>query len=236
MRMRSLVIALGVAMAACGGGEAAVTTTDARIALVDEFTASARRAIEGTRFEGLSDAAVGILVIEACDAVAASSDPDAAVVALVADIDGPTGPAVDDEIMAVVLAQGALAACPDTVDAANLRAWEAADPEVRFLTAVLSVAPVLDVALGDDELIAAGETVCSVLDAGGSPEEAVVAEFTELFGTTGVSVDDIASGEVGEREGLLAGGVLASAASFLCPEHFVAVTAYLEALAEENSG
>ena len=78
--------------------------------------------------------------------------------------------------------------------------------------------------------------MCSVLDVGGSFEEAVVAEFAELFGTTGASVDDISSGQLGEREGLLAGGVLASAASFLCPGQFAAVTAYLEALAEENSG
>jgi hypothetical protein len=224
---------------ACGGGEAEVittTTTDARVAPAEEFAATARRAIEGTRFEGLSDDEVSARVIQACDAVAASSDPDAAVIALVATIDAPEGSDVDEEIMAVVLAQGALTACPDAVDAANLRAWESADPEVRFLTAVLSVTPVLDVALSDDALVAAGETVCSVLDGGGTPEEAVVAEFSELFGTTGVSVDDIASGQVGEREGLIAGGVLASAASFLCPEHFDAVTVYLEALAEENAG
>jgi len=92
------------------------------------------------------------------------------------------------------------------------------------------------VELTADDLVAAGEIVCAVLDAGGSPDEAVVAEFSELFGISGISVDDIASGEAGEREGLLAGGVLGGAASFLCPQHRDAVMAYLEALAEENAG
>ena len=78
--------------------------------------------------------------------------------------------------------------------------------------------------------------MCSVLDEGGSPEAAVVAEFAELFGITGLSVDEIAAGEAGEREGLLAGGVLGAAASYLCPQHRDAVPAYLEALAEENAG
>jgi len=232
----ALLVALAVFAAACGGAEPAETTVDPRVEAAADFAFSARRAIEGTRFDGLGDGEVASLVIELCDDLSTSSDPDAEVMAFIEGVAAPPGEEIDDQIMGIVLAEGAIAVCPDAVDAASLRAWEAAPPEVRYLTAVEAVAPELDVELTADDLVAAGEIVCAVLDAGGSPDEAVVAEFSELFGISGISVDDIASGEAGEREGLLAGGVLGGAASFLCPQHRDAVMAYLEALAEENAG
>ncbi|MBU1492632.1 MAG: DUF732 domain-containing protein [Actinomycetota bacterium] len=225
-----------VLVAACGDAAAPETTADPMVASASDYAFSARRAIEGTRFEGLGDDEVAALVIELCDDLAASSDPDAEVLAFLEGVDAPPGEAVDDRIMAVVLAEGALTVCPAAVDAAAARAWEVADPEVRYLAAVAAVAPELDEDLTGDDLVAAGRAVCSVLDGGGSPEEAVVAEFAELFGISGVSMDEIASGAAGEREGMLVGGVLGGAASFLCPRHRDAVAAYLEVLAEENAG
>ena len=230
-----LLVAVATFLAACGGAGVVETTGDPQVESAAEFAFSARRALEDTRFAGLGDDDVASLVIELCEDLSTSSDPDAEVMAFLGGVVAPPGEEVDDQIMAIVLAEGALAVCPETVDAASMRAWEAADPEVRFLIAVEAVAPELDVEITGDALVVAGEVVCAVLDGGGSPEEAVVAEFSVLFGISGVSVDDIASGEAGEREGLLAGGVLGGAASFLCPEHRDAVMAYLEVLAEENA-
>jgi hypothetical protein len=174
------------------------------------------------------------LILAVCDDLGDSIDPDGDVMAFVAGLEAPDGPEVDDQIMGVVLAEGAIAACPQVVDEASRRAWEASSPEDKFLAAVQAVAPEMDVEPAAADLVAAGRTVCEVLDGVGTAAEAVVAEFTQLFGTAGVTVDEIAAGEAGEREGLLAGGVLGGAASFLCPQHREAVTAYLEGLAGES--
>ncbi|MCJ7726690.1 MAG: hypothetical protein MUP76_09930 [Acidimicrobiia bacterium] len=236
VRLRiATLLAIAMAVAACGGTAVVETTADPAAETAAEFAFSARRALEGTRFESLGDDAVAGLVMALCEDLAASSDPDAEVVAFVGRIDAPEGDEVDDRIMGVVLAEGALAVCPEAVDAASRRAWDAAAPEERYLVVVEAVAPELDVEQTGDDLVAAGRLVCEVLDGGGSPEEAVLAEFSLLFGIDGVSIEEIAAGEAGEREGLLAGGVLGGAASFLCPQHRDTVTAYLEALARANS-
>ena len=221
----------------CGGTGAAVdTTVDTSAETAAEFAFSARRALEGTRFATLDDGAVADLVLGLCVEMETSSDPDAQVTAFVGRIDAPPGEAVDDRIMGIVLAEGVLAVCPEAVDGASRRAWDAAEPEERFLVVVESVAPELDVEQTGADLIAAGRLVCDVLDGGGSPAEAVLAEFSQLFEIDGLTIEEIAAGEAGEREGLLAGAVLGGAASFLCPQHRESVTAYLEALAEANSG
>ena len=235
-RLAALVVLAGLLASGCGRGEEATTTTvDTRQADAAEFAVSAQRALDGTRFESLGDGLVAGLVLEACDQLGESSDPDAAVVEVVDRIDAPEGEPIDDEIMAVVLAEGALAVCPEAVDAAAVRAFRDAPPEEQFLVSIAAVAPVLEFEVTDTDLIDAGRIVCSVLDGGGTPEEAVVAEFEALFDVEASNVDEIAAGELGEREGLLAGGVLGAAASFLCPQHRDGVTAYLERLAEENA-
>jgi hypothetical protein len=236
MRGRTALVVIAAVLAAgCGAAPEAATTTDAAAAADEaalDFAVSARRAVTGTRFEALSDREVADLILEVCEDLGDSADPDGDVMAFVGRLEAPNGPEVDDQIMGVVLAEGALAACPEVVDAASLRAWEASSPEDKFLAAVQAIAPEMDVDPAAADLVAAGRTVCEVLDGGGTPGEAVVAEFALLFGTTGVTVEEIAAGEAGEREGLLAGGVLGGAASFLCPEHREAVVAYLEGLAE----
>jgi len=233
-RLSAIVLAM-LAITACSSAEPAATTIDPSTAAAEEFAFSARRALEATRWEGFEDDAVARMLIELCDDLSNSSDLDESVMAYVGQVDAPPGEAVDDQILAVVLAEGVVAVCPDVVTDAGVRAWEAADPEERYLVAVQAVAPQLDVELTGDDLVAAGAIVCEVLDAGGAPEEAVLAEFFYLFGISGVSIDDIASGEAGEREGLLAGGVLGGAASYLCPHHRDAVMSYLEDLAEANA-
>lgn len=234
MRTRSALVVAALVVSACGGGHTA-TTLDPRLGPAIEFAVSAQRALDGTRFGDLGDVAVAGLVLEVCDAMQGSADPNATVMEVLAGIDALEGLPVDDEIMAVVLAEGAVTICPAEVGEAELRAWEAADPGDRFLAAVAAVAPITDEGFTDADLLAAGRGVCTVLDGGGTPEQAVLEEFDQMFGITGVSIDEIAGGVVGEREGLLAGGVLGAASSILCPQHREVVTAFLEALADRNS-
>lgn len=231
------LLAAAMSVTGCGGTEAAVETTlDTAAETAAEFAFSARRALEGTRFATLDDGAVAGLVLGLCVEMETSFDPDAQVAGFVERIDAPQGEAVDDRIMGIVLAEGVLAVCPEAVDDASRRAWDAAEPEERYLVVVEAVAPELDIEQTGDDLIAAGQLVCDVLDGGGSPAEAVLFEFSLLFGTDGLTIEEIAAGEAGEKEGLLAGAVLGGAASFLCPQHRESVTSYLEALAEANSG
>ncbi len=234
MRARVALVAAFLVVSACDGGQTA-TTLDPRLGPGVEYSVSAQRALDGTRFDDLGDDAVAGLVLEVCDLMPGSADPNATVMEVLAGIEAPEGLPVDDEIMAVVLAEGARTICPTEVGEAELRAWEAADPEDRYLAAVAAVAPVLEEGFTDDDLRVAGRAVCAVLDGGGTPEQAVLEEFDQMFGITGVSIDEIAEGVVGEREGLLAGGVLGAASSILCPEHREVVTAFLEALADQNS-
>jgi len=117
----ALLVALAVFAAACGGAEPAETTVDPRVEAAADFAFSARRAIEGTRFDGLGDGEVASLVIELCDDLSTSSDPDAEVMAFIEGVAAPPGEEIDDQIMGIVLAEGAIAVCPDAVDAASLR-------------------------------------------------------------------------------------------------------------------
>jgi len=231
----ALIAAVLLVVSACEGGPVATTVVDERLDPAIEFAVSAQRALDGTRFAGLGDAVVAGLVLDVCDAMTGSADPDATVMEVLNGIEASEGSEVDDEIMAIVLAEGALTVCPAEVGAAELRAWEAADPEDRYLAAVAAVAPVIEEGFTGDDLLAAGRGVCAVLDAGGTPEQAVLEEFDQMFGITGVSIDEIAAGVVGEREGLLAGGVLGAASSILCPEHREVVTTFLEDMADRNS-
>jgi len=236
VRIRTALVAVALmVVSACGGEPVATTVVDERLDTAIEFAVSAQRALDGTRFADLGDAAVAGLVLDVCDAMADSADPDATVTVVLDGIEAGEGAEVDDEIMEIVLAEGALVVCPADVGAAELRAWEAAAPEDRYLAAVAAVAPVIEEGFTGEDLLAAGRGVCAVLDGGGTPEQAVLEEFAQMFGVTGVSIDEIAAGVVGEREGLLAGGVLGAASSILCPEHREVVTTFLEDLADQNS-
>ena len=234
MRAGAALLAVLLVVSGCGDGRAA-TTLDPRRGPAVEYSVSAQRALDGTRFDDLGDDVVAGLVLQVCDAMQGSADPNATVMGVLEGIEAPEGLPVDDEIMAVVLAEGASTICPAEIREAELRAWEAADPEDRYLAAVAAVAPVTEEGFTDDDLLVAGRGVCAALDGGGTPEQAVLEELDQMFGITGVSIDEIAGGAAGEKEGLLAGGVLGAAASILCPQHREAVTAFLEALAEQNS-
>ena len=231
MRIRPPLAGLLVAAVMAGGcaPEPPGPAPDARRGAAVEFAVSARRALEGTRFDSLSDAGVADLVLGVCDAVEGSSPVEASLRAIVADVEAPAGDPVDDEIMAVVLAEGALAVCPGAMASADRRSWESAAAEEQFLGVVSVRVPVTDGAVTEAELLEAGWTVCRVLDREGTVEDAVTAVMDLLFGPA-----EPGPGEPGEREWMLAGSVLAAAASTLCPGHLEAVVSFVEELAGQD--
>ena len=74
----ALVVAALVTFSACGG-ESTGTTVDQGLDPAIEYAVSAQRALDGTRFADLGDAVVAGLVVEVCDAMGESADPDATV-------------------------------------------------------------------------------------------------------------------------------------------------------------
>jgi hypothetical protein len=231
VRLRTAAAVLVLTAAACGGGEAATTAVfDPSDAYAVEYAGSAQRALEGTRFAELGIRRLADVILGTCDDLSTASDPDAAVLASLAAIEAPAGQPVDDEIMAVVLAEGVAATCPDAVQEAAQRAFDASDPVQQFLAAV-DAGTDDRTGIGDEVLLAGGSVVCGVLEEGGTPEAAVLAEVEVLFGIVGTGVAELSEGEVLDvGEALLAGSVLAAAAGILCPEHGAVLNEYLETL------
>lgn len=229
MRWALPLLALASVTASCAGDEPPVVTASPRAAHALDYAASARRAILGTRFEVLADRDVADLIVGVCEDLESSRDPDATVLGAVASVEVPAGEPVDDEIFTIVVAEGVASVCPDEVQAASLRGEALTDPEGAFLAAAGPAAEGSGV--GRAGLLAAGTEVCDVLGAGGSPEDAVLAEIALLFGVVGSSWADLsASGALGEHQALLAGTVLGAASSLLCPQHRDAVATYLAVL------
>jgi hypothetical protein len=229
--LRKLValVVSALVVSACGGGGDAATTTDPQRPYALEYAASARRAIEGTRFEGVGDTRLADLIVSACADLADSSDPDSTVLATVAGVDAPEGDPIDDEIFAVVVAEGVAAVCPDAVQGAVLRGEAETDPERAYLEATASAA--FGSGVGDGALLAAGTGVCAVLDGSGSPEDAVLAVISTLYGVEGAGVSELSEeGTLTEDQGILAGSVLGAASSLLCPQHRDVVATYLAVL------
>jgi len=232
MRRPALLAAAVLATALTGCGVTGAAATDAGAGLLEaralDYAASARRALADTRFEGLGDRWLGDLVLEICRDLTGSADPDTLVAGVLGAVDAPPGAAGDDTILAEVVAAGLAAVCPEVV--LEVVVTSPADVTGAFLAAAL---PGIEAAgLGDrfgrDDLLDAGSAVCGVLDGGGTPEAAVLAEIFVLFGVTGDSVAGLSgAGLLDEAEGRGAGAVLASAAAFLCPEHRGAVQGYI---------
>ena len=226
--MTAVVLALAAAVAACGGAAPATTTSPQRPYAL-EYAESARRAIEGTRFEALSHRALADLIVEACAGMETSDDPDATVLEAAGGVQAPEGEPIDDEIFAIVIAEGVAAVCPDEVQGAFQRGEAQTDPEGAFRAATSTAA--FGSGVGDGGLLAAGAEVCAVLDAGGTPEEAVLAEISLIFDLEADSVAELSNeGSLSEAQGVLAGTVLGAASSLLCPEHRDLVAGYLAGL------
>ena len=235
MRRPALLVATVLAMALAGCGGTGAVTTDAGADLLEaralDYAVSARRALADTRFEGLGDRWLAGLVLEICRDLPDSTDPDTLMAGLLGAVDAPPGSAGDDGILAEVVAAGLAAVCPEAV--LEVADTSPADATGAFLAAAL---PEMEAAgLGDrwgrDDLLAAGSAVCGVLDGGGTPEAAVLAEIAVLFGVTGDSVAGLSgAGLLDAAQGRGVGAVLASAAAFLCPEHRGAVRGYVAGL------
>lgn len=229
VRALAPVLVLALLGSGCGGGSDTTETTDLRRAYALEYAASARRAIDGTRYEAMSDSDLADLIVATCTEMAESNDPDATVLAAAAGVDAPEGEPVDDEILVIVLAEGIAAVCPDETEAAFVRGEAEGDPEDAFMAVARPAAS--GSGIDDGLLLAAGARVCSVLDDAGSPEEAILEEISLLFGVEGAGVAALSeSGALTEAQGLLAGTILGAAASLLCPAHRDLVSTYVMVL------
>jgi hypothetical protein len=234
---RTLATVLGaVLVTGCGGGGGNATTdtgADVLEARALDYAYSARRALEGTRFQSLGDEWLGGLVLEVCRGLPGAADPEALVAAALGAVEAPAGAPGDDAILVEVMGAGLAEVCPETVLAAGTTG--AADASGAFVAAAL---PEIEAAglgsrIGPIEVTAAGSALCTVLDTGGSPEEAVLAEIVVLFGVTGESMAALSeSGALDESESRVAGAILAAAAAFLCPDHRPSIQEYLADLEE----
>ena len=230
-RLAALLVLPVVLLAACGG--AGITTTaDPGADLLEgralDYAFAARRALAGTRFEALGDEWLGDLILELCRGLPEAADPEALVAGALESVPAPAGDPGDDVILLEVVAAGLAEVCRGAVLGAATTAPE--DATGAFVGAALPEIEAVGLGdrIGPSELIAAGTALCAVLDGGGTPEAAVLAEIAVLFGVTGDSVAGLSeSGALSETEGLAAGGVLAAAAAFLCPEHRLTIQGYL---------
>jgi hypothetical protein len=200
------VVALVALVAACGGSPVSTTTTDANLAAAVEYAVSADRALDGTRFSGLTPATVAEAIVATCSG-AGSVVID--VQSAVAVVEAPPGDPGDDVIFQEVLLTGVGLICPERV---------AADLTAAYLAAVhTTIASGAGVAIDDSLAVGVGLAACEALDAG-TPEDALVTVAAGGFGIE-ATADEILAGAIDAAQAITAGAVLASAATYLCPEH-----------------
>jgi hypothetical protein len=223
MRRRAALLALVLVAGACGGDGAPATTGPGLSAAAADYAASARRALESTRFESLGDEWLAGLVVAGCAEVDDGADPAAVVTAAVAGAAAPPGDPVDDEILGEVLTVGLDEVCPGSLVTAGERA--------AFLEAARPVVEGSGLAVADDDLVAAAADMCTTL--ADDPEQAVLGVFLNLFGAGAETVDDLAG--VGAGEGAVVGAVLGAGTTYLCPEHGSTVQEYLDELAAQET-
>lgn len=213
------VAALVLLVASCGGSGTPVTTGDPRTPAAIQYAASADRALDGTRFSELPPATVAEVIVALCaGAGSVLVDVDAAVAA----VDVPPGGAGDDSILREVLLTGVGSICPERV---------AADLTAAYLAAVAAtVASGGGVIIDDSLAVGVGLAACEALDAG-TPEDALV---TVAAGGLGIeaTAGELLAGALDASQGITAGAVLASAATYLCPEHGDRVQEFIADLAD----
>ncbi|HAX82357.1 MAG TPA: hypothetical protein DCY40_07320 [Actinobacteria bacterium] len=216
------VAALVVLVAACGGSGTPATTTDPRTAAAIQYAGSADRALDGTRFSELPPATVAEVIVALC---AGSGSVLVDVAAAVGAVEAPPGDAGDDVILQEVLLTGVGLICPERV---------AADLTAAYLAAVAAtVASGGGVVIDEALAVGVGLATCEALDAG-TPEDALV---TVAAGGLGIeaTAGELLAGALDPAQGITAGAVLASAATYLCPEHQGRVREFVAELAARGA-
>lgn len=212
--LRPLLILLAVASAACSGGTVATTTIADTQAAAIEYAASADRALDGTAFSDVPVGTIADVIVGLCEGTGPGT-VEAAVDAL----DARDGPAIDDEILGEVLAEGVRQVCPHRAGASAL--------VEAYLVAVDEVAA--DRSIDEDAVLTAGLVACDLLDRGQGAESSLLAVVATLFGVETASVGELET-LLDRSQGVLAGATLQAAAGYLCSRHQAAVAAYLEGL------
>ena len=212
------LVALVALVAACGGSPVSTSTTDPRLAAAVEYAVSADRALDGTRFSGLTPATVAEVIVATCSG---AGSVVIAVESAVAVVEAPPGDPGDDVILQEVLLTGVGLICPEHV---------AADLTAAYLAAIhTTIASGAGVAIDDPLAVGVGLAACEALDAG-TPEDALVTVAASGFGIE-ATADEILAGAIDAAQAVTAGAVLASAATYLCPEHQARVEEFVARIA-----
>jgi hypothetical protein len=216
------VVALVALVAACGGSPVSTTTADPRLAAAVEYAVSADRALDGTRFSGLTPVTVAEVIVTTCSgAGSVVIDVESAV----AVVEAPPGDPEDDVILQEVLLTGVGLICPERV---------AADLTAAYLAAVhTTIASGAGVAIDDPLAVGVGLAACEALDVG-TPEDALVTVAAGGFGIE-ATAGEILAGAIDAAQAVTAGAVLASAATYLCPEHLSRVAEFVAELAARGA-
>ena len=216
------VVALVALVAACGGSPVSTTTADPRLAAAVEYAVSADRALDGTRFSGLTPATVAEVIVATCSG---AGSVVIAVESAVAVVEAPPGDPGDDVILQEVLLTGVGLICPERV---------AADLTAAYLAAIhTTIASGAGVAIDDPLAVGVGLAACEALDAG-TPEDALVTVAAGGFGIE-ATAGEILAGAIDAAQAVTAGAVLASAATYLCPEHESRVREFVAELAARGA-
>lgn len=198
--------ACAVLLAACGGSGAATTTDSGERSAAREFAATADRALDGTRFTDLEGEALATLILDLCRG---EEPPLGSAAAVVAGVEAPSGTPQDDAILLEVLLTGVAEVCPERA---------LAEVSAAYLASVRTIVATQDgVALDDGVALTTGLSACAVLDAG-TPTDALVVIAAGAFGIE-AEAEVLLAGALDPPNGVTAGAVLASAATYLCPEH-----------------
>ena len=214
--VRTVGLALVTTIVACGGAATPTTTTDALRSPALAFALDADRALDGTRFE---DVPAGDLA----DAIVALCTSDTTLGEAIGGLGAPPTDAGGVEIAREVLVEAMEQVCP-------ARSGDSAAVDA-FLASARSAIASAGVSLTfDDELLAvAGTSACATLDAGLGATDAVLVAAASLYG---VEVGDLAALDplISGDQGVALGAVVASAATFLCPDHRPAVLEFVASL------
>ncbi len=231
MRRRAAVlVAIAVVLSGCSAAAAPTTTEDLTQAFAVEYAASARRALEGTRFAGEGDVWLVALVVDACDRLEPGADGDAVLTAAIAEAAGqvPPGSGPDDRILTEVVLAGVAASCRSRVLAATTTTIPVPDPNDGYLLVVGPVADEAGIFVHPDVLLEAGRGVCTMLADGEGPGQAVLFAAEVLLGVRVADLTELEEADgVFASDGLVLGSVLAAASTHFCPEFADSVTAYI---------
>jgi len=209
--------ALVALLASCGGTATPTTaTTDVLRSSALAFALDADRALDGTRFEDVP-------VADLADAIVMLCTSDATVGEVIGGLGASDATVEGVEIAREVLIEAMDQVCPTrSGDAAAIDAYLSA---ARGAITSAGVALAFD----DEPLADAGTSVCATLDAGVGAAEAVLVAAAGLYGVEATAVGELDALITGDQ-GVALGAVLASAATFLCPEHQQVVAEFVAGL------